>query len=58
MSKAMLVTGDSLSMETVKNIASAIIVIGGLVAVIDVLIGRTGQEKPKNFCRPLWRKGV
>jgi hypothetical protein len=36
-------------MDTVTNIASAVIAIGGLGVVIDILIGRTGQEKAKRL---------
>jgi hypothetical protein len=41
-------------METVRNIASAVIVIGGLGAFIDFLIGRTGQERAKDFLLRWW----
>jgi hypothetical protein len=41
-------------METVKNIASAVIVIGGLGAFIDFLIGKTGQARAKDFMLRWW----
>src|SRR6516164_2839285 len=41
-------------METVKNIASAIIAIGGVGAFIDFLIGKAGQERAKDFLLRWW----
>jgi hypothetical protein len=41
-------------METVKNIASAVIAIGGLGAFIDFLIGRARQAKAKDFLLRWW----
>ena len=36
-------------METLKNLLWPIIAIGGLGAFIDFLIGRTGQDRAKDF---------
>jgi hypothetical protein len=41
-------------METVKNIASAVITIGGLGAFIDFVIGSAGQAKAKDFMLKWW----
>src|ERR1700758_454649 len=54
MSDALPVNGQRLSMETIKNIASAVLVVGGLGAFIDFLIGRTGQAKAKDFLLKWW----
>jgi hypothetical protein len=51
---ALPMNANRLSMETVKNIASAVIVIGGLGAFIDFLIGRSGQERAKDFLLKWW----
>jgi hypothetical protein len=41
-------------METLKDILWPIVVVGGLGAFIDFLIGRTGQEKAKDFLLEWW----
>ena len=44
----------TLSMETLKDILWPIIAVGGLGAFIDFLIGKTGQEKAKDFLLKWW----
>src|ERR1700730_2401823 len=41
-------------MESLKDILWPIVVVGGLGAFIDFLIGRTGQDKAKNFMLKWW----
>jgi hypothetical protein len=41
-------------METLKDILWPIVLVGGLGALIDFLIGRTGQEKAKDFLLKWW----
>jgi hypothetical protein len=41
-------------METLKNFLWPIVVIGGLGAFIDFLIGRAGQERAKDFLLEWW----
>ena len=41
-------------MEALKNFLWPIIVIGGLGAFIDFLIGRTGQDKARNLLFQWW----
>src|SRR5215472_14409771 len=41
-------------METLKNFLWPIVAIGGLGALIDFLIGRTGQAKAKDFLLKWW----
>ena len=41
-------------METLKDILWPIVVVGGLGAFIDFLIGRTGQQKAKDFLLKWW----
>jgi hypothetical protein len=46
--------GNGLSMETLKNFLWPIVAIGGIGAFIDFLIGRTGQERAKDFLLRWW----
>jgi hypothetical protein len=41
-------------METLKDFLWPIVAIGGLGAFIDFLIGRTGQQKAKDFMLKWW----
>jgi len=41
-------------METVKNIVWPVALVGGLGAFIDFLIGKTGQERAKDFLLRWW----
>jgi hypothetical protein len=41
-------------METLKDILWPVVVVGGLGAFIDFLIGKTGQEKAKDFLLRWW----
>jgi hypothetical protein len=41
-------------METLKDILWPIVLIGGFGAFVDFLIGRTGQERAKNFLLRWW----
>jgi hypothetical protein len=41
-------------MEWLKNILWPIVIIGGLGAFIDFLIGKTGQERAKDFLLRWW----
>jgi hypothetical protein len=41
-------------METLKDILWPVVVVGGLGAFIDFLIGRTGQEKAKDWLLKWW----
>jgi hypothetical protein len=43
-------------METLKNILWPIVLVGGLGASIDFLIGKTGQAKAKDFLLKWWVK--
>jgi hypothetical protein len=58
MSYARSVNGDSLSMESLKDILwtvlSTVLVVGGLGAFIDFLIGKAGQAKAKDFLLKWW----
>lgn len=46
--------GKCLSMETLRDTLWPIVAIGGLGALIDFLIGRTGQERAKDFLLKWW----
>jgi hypothetical protein len=41
-------------METLKNFLWPIVAIGGLGAFLDFLIGKSGQEKAKDFLLKWW----
>jgi hypothetical protein len=41
-------------METLRNIALAVIAVGGLGAFIDFLMGRIGQQRAKDFLLKWW----
>jgi hypothetical protein len=41
-------------METLKDILWPIVLVGGLGALIDFLIGKTGQERAKDFLLRWW----
>src|SRR5215469_16392153 len=40
--------------ETLKDVLSAIVLVGGLGAFIDFLIGKTGQARAKDFLLKWW----
>src|SRR5215831_8201874 len=46
--------GESLSMETLKDILWPIVLVGGLGALIDFLIGKAGQQRAKDFLLKWW----
>ena len=47
-------SGKSPSMEALKDILWPIVLVGGLGAFIDFLIGKTGQERAKDFLLKWW----
>jgi hypothetical protein len=48
------VKGNGLSMEKLKDILWPIVLVGGLGAFIDFLIGKAGQERAKDFLLRWW----
>ena len=46
--------GNGLSMEKLKDVLWPIVLVGGLGAFIDFLIGKAGQERAKDFLLRWW----
>ena len=47
-------SGESSSMETLKDILWPVVLVGGFGAFIDFLIGRAGQEKARDWLLEWW----